>query len=94
MFSIRFLKDKGAQIDLVISRKDGIINLCEIKYTNDEYVLDSDEYSKIQNRIAQFQNETNVKDAIHVTLIAGNGYKKNKYSSVIQNVITGEDLFQ
>ena len=87
-------KDKGAQIDLIISRKDGIINLCEMKYTNDKYALDSDEYSRIQNRIAQFQNEANVKHAIHVTLIAGNGYKKNKYSNIIQNVITGDDLFE
>ena len=26
--------DPGAQIDLLIDRKDGVINLCEIKYTD------------------------------------------------------------
>ena len=50
--------EKGAQIDLIISRKDGVINLCEMKYTNEEYSLDADEYEKIQNRMVQFQKET------------------------------------
>ena len=85
--------EKGAQIDLVISRKDGVINLCEMKYTNEEYSLDAEEYEKIQNRIAQFQKETGAKEAIHVTMICWRGYRQNKYSGIIQNVIVGDDLF-
>ncbi|MDT3843262.1 MAG: ATP-binding protein [Bacillota bacterium] len=86
--------DKGAQIDLIISRKDGVINLCEMKFTNAEYSLDEDEYKKIQNRIDSFQKESDAKGAIHVTLICGNGFKYNKYSNIAQNIITGEDLFE
>lgn len=87
-------EEKGAQIDLIIQRKDGVINLCEMKYTNDVYTLDSTEYEKINNRLAQFQKTTKTNDAIHVTLISGNGYNMNKYSSILQNVITGDDLFE
>lgn len=85
--------EKGAHIDLIISRKDGVINLCEMKYTNEEYSLDADEYEKIQNRMVQFQKETGAKEAIHITLICGNGYKKSKYSGIVQNLILGDDLF-
>ena len=85
--------EKGAQIDLIISRKDGVINLCEMKYTNKEYSLDADEYEKIQNRMVQFQKETGAKEAIHITLICGNGYKQSKYSGIVQNLILGDDLF-
>lgn len=85
--------EKGAQIDLIISRKDGVINLCEMKYTNEEYSLDADEYEKIQNRMVQFQKETGAKEAIHITLICGNGYKQSKYSGIVQNLIIGDDLF-
>ena len=85
--------EKGAQIDLIISRKDGVINLCEMKYTNEEYSLDADEYEKIQNRMVQFQKETGAKEAIHITLICGNGYKQSKYSGIVQNLILGDDLF-
>ena len=86
--------DKGAQIDLIISRKDGVINLCEMKFTSDDYMLVADEYEKLRNRMSQFQKETNVKSAIHITLICGNGYKKGKYSGIVQNVILGDDLFE
>ena len=85
--------NKGAQIDLIISRKDGVINLCEMKFTSDVYVLNLDEYEKLRNRMAQFQKETCAKEAIHITLICGNGYKKSKYSDMVQNVILGDDLF-
>ena len=85
--------EKGAQIDLIIRRKDGVINLCEMKYTNEEYSLNSEEYKKIENRIAQFQKVTDAKEAIHVTLVCGNGYKSGKYSGIVQNVILGDDLF-
>ena len=83
----------GAQVDLIIDRKDGVINLCEMKYTNDEYALDQEEHDKILKRMSLFQKESETKKAIHVTLVCGNGYKQNKYSGIIQNVISGEDLF-
>lgn len=83
----------GAQIDLVIKRKDGVSNLCEMKFTNEEYSIDEDEHRKIENRLSRFQTMTETKDAIHVTLICGNGYKRSKYSGIVQNVIVGDDLF-
>lgn len=30
-------KEEGSQIDLVVERKDNIVNLCEMKFYNDEY---------------------------------------------------------
>jgi hypothetical protein len=65
-----------------------------MKFTNEEYSLDADEYKKIQNRLTQFQKESGTKSAIHVTMICGNGYKQSKYSGLIQNVILGDDLFE
>ena len=92
-FAWRSKSENKAQVDLIISRKDGVTNLCEMKFTNEEYTLDAEEYGKIQKRLAQFQKESGTKNAIHVTLVCGTGYKQNKYSGIIQNVITGDDLF-
>lgn len=61
-----------------------MFNLCEMKFTNEEYSLDEDEYRKIENRISMFQKITETSDAIHVTLVCGNGYKRNKYSGIVQ----------
>lgn len=94
-FSWRSTKlDKGAQIDLIIDRKDGVINLCEMKYTNEDYILNKEETDKLQNRLSVFQKETESKKAIHITLVTSGGIKTNKYTGIIQRVITGEDLFE
>jgi len=87
-------KNNESQIDLIISRKDGVINLCEMKYTNEDYSLDLSEYNKIQNRLSQVQKYIDSKKAVHITLVCANGFKPNKYSGIVQNVILGDDLFK
>ena len=85
--------DAGAQIDLLIDRKDGVIDLCEMKYTDSAYELDKSEYGKLMNRLNAFQKETHPQKAIHITLITANGLSNGKYNSAFQNTITGEQLF-
>ena len=84
---------QGAQIDFLIDRKDGVINLCEMKYTDDAFAVDKTEHEKLVNRLSAFQKETQPRKAIHMTLVSANGLLNGKYSSVFQNVITGEQLF-
>ena len=83
----------GAQIDLLIERKDGVINLCEMKYTDGVFEVDKPEYGKLLNRLEAFQKETNTKNAIHMTILSANGLAHGKYASVFQNAINGEQLF-
>ena len=83
----------GAQIDLLLDRHDGIINLCEMKDTNEPFETDKTEYENIMHRLSAFQEETKPKKAIHITLVSANGLKRNKYSGVFQSIITGDDLF-
>ena len=85
--------DPGAQIDLLIDRKDGVINLCEMKYTDGVFEMDKSEYEKLMNRLNAFQKEAHPKKAIHMTLVSANGLSKGKYASAFQNIITGEQLF-
>jgi len=86
--------DPGAQIDLLIDRNDGIINLCEMKFTDEVYEVDKSEFGKLMNRLTAFQNETRSKKAIHMTLVSVSGLVHNKYASVFQNEISGELLFE
>ncbi len=83
----------GAQIDLWIDRKDGIINLCEMKDTDEPFAMDKNEYEKLMNRLTAFSGETKTKKAIHLTLVSVNGMKQHKYASVFQTVVSGDDLF-
>lgn len=86
--------EKGAQIDLVIARRDNVINLCEIKYSMNEYIITKDYDMLLRNKTEAFRNDTKTKCALHPTMITTYGVKKNKYSSYIAKQISLEDLFK
>lgn len=83
----------GAQIDLLIDRKDDVIHICEAKFTKEPFEIDAAYEKNLQNKINTFIKETVNKKAIHLTLISANGIVKNAYAEIVQNDINGEDLF-
>ncbi len=84
---------RGAQIDLLIVRKDQVINLCEMKYANSEYTLSESDDANIRNKIASFVESTKTKYAIFPTLITVYGLVENAYAGNVQSVVTVDDLF-
>jgi hypothetical protein len=86
-------ENDGAQIDLLIERNDNVINLCEMKYANDEYVIDQEYDKSLRNKRSAFRSETGTKKAIHITMITTYGVKRNKYSGNIKSEVTANDLF-
>lgn len=84
----------GAQIDLVISRADNMINLCEVKYSVSEYALTKDESLKLLHRMEQFQKETATRKGIFITLVTTYGLAKNMWSDTANSVVTMGDLFK
>ena len=82
----------AVQIDLLIDRRDDVINHCEMKFTNDPFTLSSEEERKLLTRMSTFQNETRTRKAIHLTLVSAEGITGNIGS--LTRVITGEDLFK
>ena len=83
----------GAQIDMILDRADGVINLFEMKYSEAEYLLDKGEDQKIRNRVATFQLETGAKQALWPTLITTYGLRPGTYSSTFNDVLTMDALF-
>lgn len=83
----------GAQIDLLIDRKDQVINLCEIKYSLSEYAIDAEYEQKLRNKKSAFIDATNTRKAVHLTMVTTFGIKANAHSGIVQNEITLEDLF-
>ncbi len=83
----------GAQIDLLIDRRDHVINLCEIKYSAEEYVLSKETDLDIRNKIAVFIEVTKTKKTIQTTLITTYGVKPNRYSGLINTQVVLDDLF-
>ena len=83
----------GSQIDLLIVRKDQVINVCEMKYSESEYLVDAKFDRDQKRRISDFINVTNTKCALHSTLITSYGVVPNAYSQEIQSIVTADDLF-
>lgn len=83
----------GAQIDLIIDRRDHIINLCEIKYAAEEYVITKETDLNIRNKIGTFMEATKTKKTIQTTMITTYGVKANQYSNLINTQIVLDDLF-
>ena len=84
----------GAQIDLLLDRRDGIINICEIKYSVDKFEIDAAYEKNLINKRETFRKEASPSGALHLTLISANGVKANQYSEIIQQIITSDDLFR
>ncbi len=87
------LGTSGTQIDLIIDRRDRVIDLCEIKFYSDEYVIDSDYDMRIRNRIEAFRRVTGTNKAVQIIFITTYGVKPNMYSGIIQKQVTLKDLF-
>jgi type IV secretory pathway TrbF-like protein len=83
----------AVQIDLAIERNDGVINICEMKYSRDEYEISKDYGRKLQRRVEVFRSETKTKLALHTTFVTTYGLVRNEQASNVQSVITMEDLF-
>lgn len=95
VFSWRASKEseKGAQIDLVIKRGDNVVNVCEMKFYEDEYCMKKKDYEDMQRRIRVFRAEYPKCRTIFPVLVTTEGLKKNEYSPIFQNTVVLEDLF-
>lgn len=86
-------KKDGAQIDLIIDRRDDVINLCECKFSTDKYTITGQYADDLRRKREVFWKETGTKKAIHMTMITANGLTFNAHTNDIQSEITLDDLF-
>ena len=87
--------DPGAQIDLVLDRADGVIDLCEMKWmrSGEEYAIDRAYSQALLHKMEAFSQETATDKALHIALVTPGGVKRNSHSGVVTSQITSEDLF-
>lgn len=86
-------RNDEAQIDLLIDRQDGVINLCEMKFYNSE-IHNIEEISNelVRKRNVLLQN-VKTKKAVFLTLISSYGAVARVGACDIQNELTINDLF-
>lgn len=83
------------QIDLLLDRKDNTISYCEIKFTEDVYVLDKRKYEQLKEKIRIFKKANNIKKYVECIYISNDGVKENAYTNeIIDKNITLNDFFE
>lgn len=87
------VSDPGAQVDLVIDRADGIVDLCEMKWSLGEYAITKSYDEQLRNKAVAFATETGTRKAPHLVLVTPHGVKRNMYSQAVQAEVVGDDLF-
>jgi uncharacterized protein len=84
----------GAQIDLVIDRADRTTNLCEMKFSETEFVVDKSYAAKLLHKRNTFRTETLSKKALLVTLVTTFGVRDNDHArGVVNQSVTLDALF-
>lgn len=71
----------GAQIDIVIDRSDGCINLCELKYSNMPFTITKSYAANLQNKVAAFRKISKTRKTVFLTFITTYGIDKNMYAN-------------
>ena len=82
------------QIDLILTRNDNVVNMCEIKYYSDKFSVGKEYYQVLLHRQEILAEEISPKYSIHSTLITTFGLAYNEYSGIFSSVITLDDLFE
>lgn len=87
-------QERGAQIDLLFDRDDGVITVCEIKYTADPFILDRDYAGILKRKIDVFKAKTRATKDVFIAFVSANGLKQTLYSEeMVTGKATLDDLF-
>lgn len=82
-----------AQIDLIIDRSDQTINICEMKYSHNEYVITADDNATLARRLRIFSRVTKTRKSLQPVYITPCGLSNNAYSRRIPRTISINNLF-
>ena len=85
----------GCQIDMIIDRADQTINLCEAKFTTENFAITKKYSAQLRMKKSIFKQATQTKKATFNTLLTTYPVLKNEYYfAEIENEITMDKLFE
>jgi hypothetical protein len=86
--------EKGVQIDLLIDRRDQVISLCEIKFSQDAYAIAKAYRGELEKKVSAFRTATKTRKSVFLTMVTTFGLEENVHSlGFVQNSVTMNDLF-
>ena len=84
----------GAQIDLVIDRRDDCVNLCEMKFSQGEFVIDRRYAEELRRKRETFRAVTKTRKTLFVTMVTAFGVRDNEFRrELIDHSVEMQALF-
>ena len=85
----------GIQIDLLLDRKDHVINLFELKFYNEIYSFTKSDSQTLRRKMSAFRAATKTKKQLFWTLVTTFGIQKNQYSlDIVDTELDMDILFE
>lgn len=86
--------EEGAQIDLLIDRKDGAINVCEMKFSINDFSIAKGYADDLRRKLNVFRAATKTRKTLFLTMITTFGVADSTYrTGLVQNDFTMDILF-
>jgi hypothetical protein len=82
-----------AQIDLIIDRRDHVINLCEMKFSMHDFSINAAYAQQLRQKAERFATATKTRKALVLTLITTYGLAANSHAALVQKTLTMDALF-
>lgn len=92
--SVSAWRSDDAQIDLLITRADRIIDVCEIKFWREPFTITKSYEENLQRKINSFINDSRTRYAVHLVMITTYGIVQNQHSGIVQAEVVMNDLFK
>ena len=88
-------KNRGRRSICSWTAQDRCINICEMKFAGEEFVIDKKYASELDLKIKVFKEKTKSKKTIFLTMITTYGVKQNiYYTGRIVSEVKMEELFK
>ncbi len=84
----------GAQIDMLIDRRDKVISICEMKFADDKYQITKEYDEKLRAKMSVFRTVTKTKKSLQLVMITTYGVGAGMYSNRVQSQVVLDDLFE
>lgn len=86
-------EQRGGQVDLVLTRKDNMVHVCEMKCYDDLYQVSKEEEMKLRHRLSLVRENVKKRQSVQATLVTTFGLKQGKYSGIYTQTVLLDDLF-
>lgn len=79
---------------MLFDRDDGVITVCEIKYSDTPFEIDKQYANNLLNKVEVFKKQSRIDKQIFISLITSSGTKQNMhFAKLISNQVTVKDFF-